>query len=139
MTKTLFSMEPKLIVSGFVFMPILVAGTVYLIHHSNHSSFMLELRSPFIIPDLFTGRVLEAQSFCYAESALVNSCQDLVSQDNPAAPLYIVEQSIWSRRIQTFFDPRRPKLFQGGQNVLKYSALQLARVSLYSCNPFDFD
>ena len=70
---------------------------------------MFELQSPFIIPDLFTSRVLEAQSFCYAKSALANSCQDLVSQDKSAASLYIVKQSIQSRRIQTFFDPWQPK------------------------------
>ena len=97
---------------------------------------MLELQSPFIIPDLFTSRVLEAQSFCYAKSALANSCQDLVSQDKSAASLYIAKQSIQSRRIQTFFWPLAAKNFQG---VVKYSAAQLARVSLSSCNPFDFD
>ena len=78
---------------------------------------MLELQSPFIIPDLFTSRVLEAQSFCYAKSALANSCQDLVSQDKSAASLYIVKQSIQSRRIQTFFDPRQPKFSKVFWNI----------------------
>ena len=79
--------------------------------------FIFELQSPFIIPDLFAGRFLEAQAFCYADSAPANSCQDLVSQDNSAASQYIVEHS--EQAHPNFFDPqffsKAPKMLRNIQ------------------------
>ena len=68
---------------------------------------LFHLQSPFFIPDLFTGRVFEAQSFCYGESALVNSCRDLVLPDNSAGQRYIGEEQ--SRRVKLFLTPPTPK------------------------------
>ena len=102
--------------------PVIDVGAMYLLCTSFFATHVLfHLQSPFFIPDLFTGRVFEAQSFCYGESALVNSCRDLVLPDNSAGQRYIGEEQ--SRRVKLFLTPQV-------QNALNYSASQLARVSL---------